>query len=184
MTDPSPALVVGLDLSLRGTGIAHVDGRTETFAPACDDDRNYGLDRMIEIRDHVIDAVPADTELVVIEALAFAAHDTNRQLAKLAGIVTCALYERGDALLLVPPATVKKYATGKGTIKKEEVLAAAIRRLDYQGASLDEADALWLRAIGAALVGVPVAQVPLLNQEALLPWLKVSPVRHREHRRV
>lgn len=45
----------------------------------------------------------------------------------------------------VIPSSLKKYATGRGNAKKEEMLASAIRRLDYAGSSFDEADALWLR---------------------------------------
>lgn len=184
MTTPSPAMVVGLDLSLTSTGIAHVDGRVETFKPDDDGVHNLGLDRLLEVRDHVAACVPPDTELVMIEGLAYSAHDRDKQLAQLAGIVRAELYERGDALMVIPPGSIKKYATGKGGCAKEAVLGAAIRRLGYEGDSLDEADALWLRAFGCALVGVPIAQVPLVHQEALLPWMKTIPIRHPKHRRL
>jgi hypothetical protein len=36
------------------------------------------------------------------------------------------------------------FATGKGNASKDEVLACAIRKLDYLGFSKDEADALFL----------------------------------------
>ena len=42
------------------------------------------------------------------------------------------------------PGEIKKFATGKGNAGKDQMLAAAKSRLDYQGHSHDEADAIWI----------------------------------------
>lgn len=161
-------VVVGLDLSLRATGIAHPDGDVEVFRPEADPTSNHGLDRYAEIRDHILAVTDvADLELVMIEALAFAAHDNGRKLAMLAGIVRMALFDAGRPVLTVAPGTLKKYATGSGKAAKEAVVDAAQKRLRYEGFDNNEADALWLRAIGWELVGVPLIDVPLLHQSAL-----------------
>jgi Holliday junction resolvasome RuvABC endonuclease subunit len=177
--DPTPAVVIGLDLSLRSTGIAHADGTTTTFSPTADGTEHYGIVRLCEIRDHIAGVVYAsgDLELVVVEALAFDAHDSKREQAQLAGLIRCLLYDMGVPFLLVAPGTLKLYATGSGKATKLEMIRAADKRLGYQGASDNEADALWLRAIGADLLGVPVAYVPDAHRKALRTLHDTVPVR-------
>jgi Holliday junction resolvasome RuvABC endonuclease subunit len=173
MSDPC---VLGLDLSLTATGIAHPDGRVETYKPKNPGGTSLGLDRMVEIRDHVIASVPADIELVILEALAFDGHDRNREQAQLTGMIRARLYDLRMGFFAIPPNTLKKYACGNGHANKTEMVQAAEKRLGYEGHDHNEADALWLRAIGWALLEVPVCDMPMLNQSALLPWRYATPV--------
>lgn len=166
---PLPPVVIGFDLSLRNTGIAHADGTTETYKPNSDGTTNYGMDRLCEIRDYVgrVCNMTLYLELVIVEALAFDAHDTKREQAMLAGLVRQFLFTNQIPFLLVAPNTLKKYATGNGQAGKVEVFKAAQKRLGYDGTSFDEADALWLRAIGWDLLGQPVVEVPHTHDVAL-----------------
>jgi Holliday junction resolvasome RuvABC endonuclease subunit len=168
--------VCGIDLSLRATGIAHCNGVVEVFTPTHDGASNAGMDRLCEIRDHVIEAVVVDTELAIIEALAFDAHDTNRWGAQLAGIVRAGLYDQEVPFLLVVPGTLKKYATGNGRAGKDQMTNAAQKRLKYEGYDNNEADALWLRAIGLDLLGDPVVELPKANREAITLLRQRRPV--------
>lgn len=178
LNPPLAPVVVGIDLALNATGIAHADGTTETYVPNADKQTNAGLDRMCEIRRHITWATDIlDLELVVIEALAFDAHDYKRWLAQLTGIIRASLYDRDVPFIVVTPATLKKYATGTGNAGKAQVLSNARERLGYQGYSHDEADALWLRAIGWAVLDVPAVDVPKLNQQALVAVRSQMPVR-------
>lgn len=175
--DAMPAVVVGLDLSVRCSGIAHADGYVDTYKPEADAATNMGLDRLCEVRDHILDILPGDIELVMMEGLAFDAHDTSRQLAQLTGIVRAALFDRRVQFLVVTPSTLKKYATGSGRSTKAQVLQQAQRRLGYEGTLHDEADALWLRAIGCDLLDVPIAELPAVNREALGVLARRAPVK-------
>lgn len=169
--------VIGLDLSLKATGIAHVDGSTEVFRPRADPAVNYGLDRVDEIRDRILAVLAGydDIELVMIEGLAYAAHDSSRQLAMLAGVIRMALYDAGHPFLTVTPNQLKKYATGSGKASKEAVVDAAQKRLRYDGYDNNEADALWLRAMGWELVGIPLVELPVLHRDALKELFKKVP---------
>ena len=63
--------------------------------------------------------------------------------------------------MIVPPNTLKKYATGKGIAPKSEMVGHLIRRLGdaVEGVpSNDEADAIWLAALGAHLLGAPLVE--------------------------
>jgi Holliday junction resolvasome RuvABC endonuclease subunit len=159
--------VMGVDLSLNNTGIAHADGSVEVFTPRYNDSTNAGMDRLCEIRDHIAKATFETLDLVVIEGLAFDAHDTYRWGAQLAGIVRAALYDLGVPFMLCPPGTLKKYATNNGKAGKDQVTNAAQKRLGYDGYQNDEADALWLRAIGLALCDAPPVEMPKVHDDAL-----------------
>lgn len=181
--------VVGLDLSLTATGVANGNGVPETLTS-----RLKGCQRLAEIRDAVLDCCafgwmpdpgcdfpgPHDRDfsgavvthvsrpLVVIEGYAFAARNSHAHaLGELGGVIRLALHEAGVPYVDVPPSSLKKYACGKGNANKGEMLAAAIRRLDYEGASDNEADALWLRAMGLDALGCPVVKLPEAHRAAL-----------------
>lgn len=175
---PSPPVVFGIDLSLRCTGIAYPDGTCDTFEPTCDGEEMHGVARMDEIAHFVTDQTQrSDTELVVLEGLAFDAHDNKRMQAQLAGIVRHALFRHYKPFIVVPPATLKKYATGTGNAKKMTMFTAATKRLGYEGESFDEADALWLRAIGWHLImGEPVVELPKTHVAAIDPLVRQRPV--------
>jgi Holliday junction resolvasome RuvABC endonuclease subunit len=106
--------------------------------------------------------------LVAIEGYSYASHGRSTvSLAELGGIVRYGLWCEGIIYIDVPPSTLKKYATGKGNADKGAMLVAAVKRLGYEGTDNNEADARWLHAVGMALMGKPVANVPELHRNAL-----------------
>lgn len=159
MANPS---VVGLDLSLTATGYANDVGAGTLGAAG-----RKGCARLALLRDLAI-LECRDADLVVLEGYAFAARNSHAHaLGELGGVIRLALHERRVPFVDVPPASLKKYATGKGNANKGEMLAAAIRRLDYDGASDNEADALWLRAMGMDALGCPPVKLPETHRAAL-----------------
>lgn len=168
--------VIGLDLSLTASG---VDGGGGTFTIRCSE---RGMARLHFVRNRIIGLVSASRpDLVVIEGYSMG---TARQsshahgLGELGGVVRLWLWEAGVPYVDVPPACLKKYATGAGNARKEAVLIAAVKR----GAEVrdnNEADAWWLRAMGMDALGCPVVVVPQLHRRALetVPWPLVPPAR-------
>lgn len=153
--------VIGVDLSLTATGIAG-PAATCTLAP-----KTRGCERLIWLRDRVRKVCEL-ADLVVIEGYAFSARNSHAHaLGELGGVVRVALHVASVPFVEVPPASLKKYACNRGNAKKEEILAAAIRRLGYEGSSHDEADALWLRHMGLDALGFAEIQMPEANREAL-----------------
>jgi Holliday junction resolvasome RuvABC endonuclease subunit len=174
----SHPIVLGLDLSLTSSGIAHPDGTVEAYKPITAGSINYGLGRICEIRDYIRAIVLAqrNIELAVVESLAFDAHDKDRMQAQLAGLVRALLFDLEVPFLLVAPNTLKLYATGNGHADKYTVMRHADKRLGYEGSSPDEADALWLRAIGWDLLGVPIVDMPVTHTKALRALRDQSPL--------
>jgi crossover junction endodeoxyribonuclease RuvC len=168
MTRTDPA-IVGLDLSLTSTGTAFIGEKTwaDRITP-----RTTSYQRLQTILTSVL-ALTADATLVVIEGPSFGSGTTSRQSGQherggLWWLVTYRLWHREIPFAVVPPATLKKYATGKGKATKDAVLAAAIRR--YPNVSFDgndQADALILAAMGADHLGHPIATMPTAHRAAL-----------------
>ena len=153
--------VAGLDPSLTATAIA-IESRVQLLRTPY-----TGPERMIEIRNRVLTHT-LYADLVVIEAPSFAsATRSAKEIGGIWWVLRVALHEDDTDVLEVPPATLKKYATGKGNASKGEMLAAAIRRLDYDGADDNEADALWLEQIGLCLAGDEHVVMPSANRAAL-----------------
>lgn len=143
------AKVIGLDLSLRSTGIS--DGHTwvERIQP-----KSTGIARQRVIRETVRTYVHG-ADLVVIEGLAFRAHDPGLERAGLWWMLRERLDAWGVPVAVAPPSAVKKYATGVGNADKDRVLAAVIRRWpDVEVTGNDEADALCLAALGRDWLGL------------------------------
>lgn len=158
--------IVGLDLSLTATGVADWTG-TYTISPpktAAD-----GMPRLDWLERRILDVTEL-ADLVVIEGYSFGARRQShtRAIAELGGVVRLALWRAGRPYVDVPPATLKKLSTGRGNAPKEEVLAAAIRRLGFEGHSKDEADALWLKVAALIHYGHPDApDLPKTHLEGL-----------------
>lgn len=156
--------VVGLDLSLTATGIANLRGRSALLhrlgsQPAGGrwPDRHARLEALAE---DVIDLVGPRPALVVLEAPAYGSK--TGQVHDRAGYwwsVYGRLRGHEVPVLVVAPAKRAKYATGRGTAGKDEVLAAVVRRYGWaEVGNNDHADALVLAAMGARLLGEPVEE--------------------------
>jgi crossover junction endodeoxyribonuclease RuvC len=163
--------VIGLDLSLSSTGVACNAGWVERIRLAAGPVDKPFL-RLRAIRARVLEFANTGTDLVVVEGLAIS-RQTGQHLTR-AGMWHLVM-EAVDARtpwIQVSPTALKKYATGRGNAGKDEVLAAAVRRfphIDVKGN--DEADALWLAAIGADLLGEPMVEMPALNRSTLAQFV-------------
>lgn len=171
-TDATPApqpSVIGLDLSLTGTGMS--DGETTWLIRSTGkkaDDLPTRTGRLRKIRAEVITRCEG-AEMVVVEGPTYmtsTGHMHDR--SGLWWLVVMALQHRGISVAEVSPPTLKKYATGRGNAKKGEIVEAATRRLPHvqTGGDDNRADALWLHAMGLDhLTGLNV--VPEAHRVAL-----------------
>jgi hypothetical protein len=155
--------VIGVDLSLTRTGIACAHGADSLTPPR----GLTGFPRLRWIRRAVL-AWTAEADLVVVEGLSFASNMPSAQeRAGLWHLVMVAIDTKDIRWTQLPPATLKKYATGKGNAGKDEVLTAAVRRLPIAVENNDQADAAWLCAAGHDLLAAPLLELPAVNRSAL-----------------
>lgn len=156
--------VLAFDLSLTSTGYAEPSGECGTISTGT----LRGTDRLRYIRSAVLGLLDAsDPTLVAIEGYAFARPNQAHQVGELGGVIRVALAELGVPWLAVPPSTVKKYATGKGTADKTAMVVAARERLGYERQQPDEADALWVRAVVHEAAGDPLVALPKVHRDAV-----------------
>lgn len=142
--------VVGLDLSLTATGIATPNGIDVIRVPlpphATEWQRTRRLQSLSALIDRRVRLAVAD--VVLIEEFAFAKSDAYAHaLGELAGVVKVCFYQRGIPFVMVPLASLKKYATGKGNANKDQMLAAAVRQCP-EIEDNNAADAYFLRQMG------------------------------------
>lgn len=163
MTQVYSLKIVGIDASLTSTGVAVLNGslHTETIQS-----KKTGPERLVEIRERIREIV-AGADLIVLEGYAFARPNQSHQIGELGGVLRVMLHELGMKWLEVAPSAVKKFATGKGNAKKEEVAVGVYKRWKKEFVSSDEADAFVLAMIGQAyltgLEGLTVFQAEVIE---------------------
>jgi crossover junction endodeoxyribonuclease RuvC len=176
------ASVLGLDLSLTSTGTAISTGSSYDTNRIRPPGGFRGHLRLSWLADKIA-GIARGIPLVVVEGPAFGAKgDAYHQLAGLWWVITLRLWDDGIPTAVVPPAALKRYATGKGNAGKDDVLRETCRRFPTFGGGNDEADALWLAAMGADHLGHPLTPMPATHRAALagvdwpaLPALEAQP---------
>lgn len=172
-------IITGLDLSLASTGYARIDtlaGHVTTGRIQSKGTKTATIyqrsARLYQLVDRIVD-VAETSHLIVVEGPSFgqARQSGQHDRAGLWWLVVSSLTHdthAPDRVVEVPPAVVKKYATGKGNADKDSVLLAVARRFpDIEITGNDEADALILAAMGARHAGHPIDDMPLTHQLAM-----------------
>ncbi|MEV4458494.1 hypothetical protein [Microbispora sp. NPDC049633] len=173
MRSPS---VVGLDLSLTGTGMSRDDGLERI---RCGDLR--GCDRFSWIAEHIFgDGQTHTADLVVVEGPAYsrALQAGHHEAAGLWWHIIYRLDFSDVPYAVVPPSVLKKYATGKGNATKPDMRMALFQRFEIDERDDNKVDAFWLRAMGMERLGAPLVELPKAQREALgkVSWPELAEV--------
>lgn len=163
--------VVGIDMSLTSTGLAcnHDTTTIRTTGHKGDSitERSW---RLRQIAGEIL-AWAAKADLVVIEGPAFTSqHGSMHDRSGLWWLVVDRLVRGEIPLAVMPPANLKKYATGAGNAKKDAVMLAIARRFPmFTVTGNDIADAIGLMAAGLDHLGCPLVILPDAHRKALAP---------------
>lgn len=152
--------VLGLDLSIAGTGVCRHDDVHGWLAYTLTLPPKYGDHRLNMIRDHVAAVAPGH-DFAVIEDLprnAMAAGVTGM----VQGPVRAVLNDLEIPYVLIVPSTLKLYATGNGgrATGKPEMKRAMIDSTGRKPDTHNAADAFWLWHLGMDHVGEPLCTIP------------------------
>lgn len=153
--------IIGLDLSLTGTGICTAgDGCLITTSLT-------GVERLHRLWLDICSELPDRPAVVVLEGYSYGSKGRAVfDIGELGGVVRHELYTSGYRFVVVPPSTLKKFATGKGNIGKDAMVATAARL----GCPYDDnniIDAWWLRQMGLYRYALPDVGVTAYRDEAV-----------------
>lgn len=167
----STSHVIGLDLSLTGSGVASSAGWCEVVGQK--DVTTQPLDRRLAIIDDLADRILTlvrSPQLVVIEQPAFSrAGAGSIERHALWWLIVRALRGRDVPVAEVTARGRMRYATGKGAATKSAVVDAVARRWSSfeTGGNDNLADSVVLCAMGCDHLGSPLAAVPQTHRAAL-----------------
>lgn len=158
--------IIGLDLSLTGTGVATSEGTT-TIKP-----KYKGVERLIEIRTALELLIPFKS-IVIIEGYSFGSKGRAVfNIGELGGVIRTWLCERSSPFAEVPPSNLKLYALGKGGgpgTDKHAMRMEAFKRGGIEFEDDNQCDAWWLRQMGQyqyAFETETIIPMPEKNKEA------------------
>lgn len=171
--------VIALDLSITATGLCDPEGVTATIkTKTVDGDR-----RLVTIVNRVRQLVGENrgylgshlAQLAVIEDLPTHAHGAGIT-GMVHGAVRTELIRLGVPYVLVTPASLKKWATGKGNADKVAMGVSALKRFGREFADDNQCDAFLLRAMALDALGHPLVAMPAVNRGALdaVKWPQIG----------
>lgn len=146
--------VMGLDTSTK-TGVSVVDdslrvvlGEQVTFP------KLRGWERASAIAARIMELYTEhQPDLVVIENYGFANANSLVTLVEVGTIIRYFLWQENIPYIEVPPNSLKKFVTGKGQGKKEEIMMFVLKKWGYTSATNDIADAVGLGMFGLGCLG-------------------------------
>lgn len=120
---------MGVDQSLNGTAVCIIDGgNLIDFCVIRSDKTKTVFERTLSVALRISELYASHTpDIIQIEGLAFAMRgDATRDLAGLLFTVinVLALQHPEAKHMLIPPTSLKKFATGSGKAKKEDMIAS------------------------------------------------------------
>jgi Holliday junction resolvasome RuvABC endonuclease subunit len=174
--------ILGLDLSLTSTGIC-VDGRYYAITP-----KNLaGIERLDHISSAILAEIAASSvDAVIVEGYSFASRASQaHSIGELGGVVKTDLWRNGIPVVVVPPTSRAKFATGRGNAPKEEVISAVSARtgIVWSGGSADDmCDAWILEEMALCWLGMSRWSWPDANLLALekVDWSPTSGLKGRQ----
>ena len=146
----SGPVYIGIDQSYSGFAITSLN--EEGFYTTVYKSDLRGIDRLADIRDHLRFALEqCDIRDVAMEGYAFGSQMAN-MLGELGGMVKLELRDMARYPLIVPPTTLKKYATGKGQgVPKSQIMLQVFKKWGVEFSDDNAADSYVLARIVAGL---------------------------------
>lgn len=152
--------VIGFDPSLTSSGFSYIDNSGQVHTGRIRP-KTRGVERLDFVSECFNDLFSSmvrqyrSCPLLVYEGYSMGSPKMGNigrffDIGEQGGILKLLAYRRGANILLVPPTSLKKFATGKGNADKESVIASVASVWNYHIPHNDEADAFVLMQMGLA----------------------------------
>jgi crossover junction endodeoxyribonuclease RuvC len=155
-------VILGLDISLTGTGICVLDTSLSKkpnsdnfiYFNTIDTKKQFGMQRIEYIRKNINSILDEyQPDLVVIEGYAYGAKGRAVfDLGEIGGVVRHLCYSKGFSYKEVPPTVLKKFVTNNGKADKEEVMLVLESRYGRIFQDDNQADAMGLCLYGLLIL--------------------------------
>jgi len=106
-------------------------------------------------------------DLIVLEGYAYSRGNQAHQIGELGGVIRLTLFLVDRIPVIIAPAKLKKFVTGKGNANKELVMMDGYKRFGIDVPTTDEVEATALAIMGAVGTHGLVVDLPKVNLEAL-----------------
>lgn len=165
--------ILGLDVSTKiGWALARGEGhQPEVLHSGVIRDKSQkltGFPRLSYLGDQVNGLVrDSRPDLVMVEGYSYGSHNSTIKLVEVGTVVRYYLHQMEMPYYDVPPATLKKFVTGRGNAKKELILMFMLKVWGLEYDNDDEADAAGLALLGLAAfreISVPDARFELAHR--------------------
>lgn len=135
---------VGIDPSTK-TGLAIIDDRGNVInVEEIKSKQTQDPDRFVDIAMAVVEQIEPN-DIITIEGFSYGSKGKGVSTQYgLGWIIRYFLYERGYEYTEIPPTSVKKFATGKGNTKKDEMVLPIFRKWGFEHTSDNVRDAFVL----------------------------------------
>lgn len=147
--------VMGLDLSLTGTGIVVIDKAGEVVLSRTISSKLRDMERLAHIRAEIASILSGASPIMTcIEGYSMGSRAGQlASIGELGGVVKLLLYRNGFRYTIVAPTQLKKFVTGKGNSMKDEIMMNVYKRWGWEAKDNNQADAYGLGRIALALEG-------------------------------
>lgn len=153
-------MIIGIDPSLVGTAYCLLEFDGTIIKGNIEPKKLRGVERLLYIRG-VLDSIlhSSQIDLCCLEGYAFCRPNQAHQIGELGGVIRILLHELEIPHIEIAPPSLKKFATGKGSAKKDQVVLNVYKRWGVECNNDNEADAYVLARMGRAiLVGEELTQ--------------------------
>lgn len=148
-------VAVGIDQSYGGFAISilEIPPQNNFYSAVAKKSDLKGVERLVELRAFLLDTLSGqDIVDIAMEGYAYST-TMGHTMGELGGMVKMTIFDTfGIKPLLVPPATLKKYITGKGTgVQKNQILLNVYKKWDLEFTDDNAADSYGLARIAAGI---------------------------------
>jgi Holliday junction resolvasome RuvABC endonuclease subunit len=143
---------LGIDQSLNATGVCRMNGEGVVTTVATVDPKGArDGDRLLLVKRAIMALATTEVEFAALEGYSYDSVGRVFELGEIGGVVKVLLLEAGIEYVVVPPALVKKFATGNASASKDDMTSCA-RDAGCVVADDNQADAYFLARIAQAYV--------------------------------
>lgn len=137
---------LAIDPSLNGTGLAIGNKNSILLTETISIKKLKGMERVEFIISRIKTLIfEHNIKEVIIEGYSFGSRGRALfQLGELGGVIRYELFKLGIEIKEIPPTSLKKFITGKGNAKKEEVLEGVNKKTNLNLKDHNQADAVAL----------------------------------------